>query len=138
VKGYNTGLKKLVRLTGVQGCEPPFDKLNAKTEPHFSYILIVSTFLVFSKLFFAFFGSFWTVVFRLFQVLVCRHPHPDTVLFLNFFMNVGEEPLRWPVGLFQLHLPPWLKPLATQLVYNLIFLNNFLLGYTKNANSQHG
>jgi len=32
----------------------------------------------------------------------------------------------------------WLKLLATQLVYNLIFLNNFLLGYTKNAYNQHG
>jgi len=42
------------------------------------------------------------------------------------------------VGLFQLRFPPWLKPLATQLVYNLIFLKNFLLGYTKNACSQRG
>jgi len=32
----------------------------------------------------------------------------------------------------------WPKPLATQLVYNSIFLNNFLLGYTKNACNQHG
>jgi len=40
------------------------------------------------------------------------------------------------VGLFQLRFPPWLKPLATQLVYNLSFLNDFLLGYTKNAYSQ--
>jgi len=31
----------------------------------------------------------------------------------------------------QLRFPPLLKPLATQLVYNLIFLSNFLLGYTK-------
>ena len=32
----------------------------------------------------------------------------------------------------------WPKPLATQLVYNLIFLNDFLLGSTKNAYNQHG
>ena len=33
-----------------------------------------------------------------------------------------------------IRFPPYgQKPLATQLVYNLIFLNNFLLGYTKNA-----
>jgi len=32
----------------------------------------------------------------------------------------------------------WPKPLATQLLYNLIFLNNFLLGCTKNAYNQHG
>jgi len=32
----------------------------------------------------------------------------------------------------------WPKPLATELVYNLIFLNNFLLGYTKHAYNQHG
>ena len=32
----------------------------------------------------------------------------------------------------------WIKPLAAQLVYNLIFLSNFLLGYTRNAYNQHG
>jgi len=32
----------------------------------------------------------------------------------------------------------WPKPVATQLVYILIFLNNFLLGYAKNAYNQHG
>jgi len=42
------------------------------------------------------------------------------------------------VGLFQLRLPPWLKPLATQLDYKLIFLNIFLLGYSKNAYNQRG
>ena len=42
------------------------------------------------------------------------------------------------MGLFQLRFPPWLKVLAKQLVYNLIFLNNFLLGYTKNAYNQRG
>jgi len=39
---------------------------------------------------------------------------------------------------FSYTFPPlWLKPLATQLVYNLIFLNNFLLGYTNHAYNQH-
>jgi len=42
------------------------------------------------------------------------------------------------MGLFQLRFPPWLKPLATQLVYDLIFMNNFLLGHTKNAYNQRG
>jgi len=49
---------------------------------------------------------------------------------------LARGPLLWPVGLFQLRLPPWLKPLATQLVYNLSFLNDFLPGYTKNAYNQ--
>jgi len=31
----------------------------------------------------------------------------------------------------ELSLPPWLKPLDAQLVYNLTFRNNFLLVYTK-------
>jgi len=44
---------------------------------------------------------------------------------------MARDPLRWSVGLFQLRYPPWLKPLATQLVYNLLFLNHFLLAYTK-------
>jgi len=35
VKGYNTGLQQLVRLTGLQGCEPLLDKLNAKLSPVF-------------------------------------------------------------------------------------------------------
>jgi len=57
VKGCNTGLQQLVWLTGVQGCEPPLDKLNAKTElPIFLYFLS-------QVLFFVFFGSFWTVFF---------------------------------------------------------------------------
>jgi len=50
---------------------------------------------------------------------------------------LARGPLRWPVGLFQLRFPPWLKALATQLVYNLIFLSNFLPD-TKNACNQRG
>jgi len=42
------------------------------------------------------------------------------------------------VGFFQLRFPSWLKPLVKQLDYNLIFLNNFLLGYNKNAYNQRG
>jgi len=48
---------------------------------------------------------------------------------------LARGPLRWPVTLFQLRFPSWLKVLATQLVYNLTCLRNFLLGYTKNANN---
>jgi len=44
-------------------------------------------------------------------------------------MNVGEGPLRWPVGLFQLRFPPWLKPLATQLVYTVACAENFHGGF---------
>jgi len=47
-------------------------------------------------------------------------------------------PLRLPAGLFQLRFPPWVKPLATQLVCHLIFLNNFFLSYTKNTYNQRG
>jgi len=49
---------------------------------------------------------------------------------------LARDPLQWLVGLFQLRFPPWLKPLPTQMDYNLIFLNNFLLGYRKNAYNQ--
>jgi len=51
---------------------------------------------------------------------------------------LAKGALRWPVGLFQLRFPPWLQPLATQLVDNLVFLNNFLLRYSKVAYSQVG
>jgi len=34
--------------------------------------------------------------------LVYRNPHPVTLSFLNFILNVARGPLRWPVGLFQL------------------------------------
>jgi len=47
-------------------------------------------------------------------------------------------PLRWPVGLFQLRFPAWPKFLATQLVYKLFILSNFLLGCTINAYNQRG
>jgi len=49
---------------------------------------------------------------------------------------LAGDPLRLPVDPFQLRFPPLLKPLAMHLVYNLILLNNFLLGYTKNAYNQ--
>ena len=67
-----------------------------------------------------------------------KNPHPDTLSFLNFFLKDGEGPLRWSVGLIQLRFPSWLKPLATQLVYNYFFQNTILLGYTKNAYNQGG
>jgi len=52
---------------------------------------------------------------------------------------LARGPLRWPVGLFQLRFPAWPKVLGTQLVYNLFFLSNFLLGYnTINAYNQRG
>ena len=120
----------LVWLTGYKGEKPPHPR-HAKSR---NWVPSIQYFLVFTQLFFAFFGSFWTVVFRQFRVLVYINPHLDTLSFLNIFLMLARGPLPWPVSLFQLRFPPWLKPLGTQLVYcNLIFLNNFLLGYTKNA-----
>jgi len=51
---------------------------------------------------------------------------------------LAGDPLRLLVGLFQLRFRPWLKPVAARLVHILIFLNNFLLGYTRNAYNQRG
>jgi len=133
--------KTVVWLMRVQGCEPPPWQDWCKNWVPILFIFRYGVYiLVFSKLLlFAFFGSFWTV-FRWFRVLVglYRNPHPDTLSFLKFFLNVGEGPLRWPVGLFQLRFPAWPKPLARQLVYNLFFLSNFLLGFPKNTYNQRG
>ena len=54
--------------------------------------------------FLAFFGSFWTVVFLWFRVLVglYRNRHSDTVSFLNFFRNVGEGPPPVASGLLSI------------------------------------
>ena len=69
--------------------------------------------------------------------IVYRNPHPDTLLFINFFLNVGKGVPAVTSGPLSATFPTlWLKPLATQLVCNLIFLNNFLLCYTKNAYNQ--
>jgi len=57
-------------------------------------------------------------------------------LFFSKCWKVG--PLHWPVGLLQLRFPLWLKAVVTPLLYNLIFLNNFLLDYTKNAHNERG
>jgi len=51
---------------------------------------------------------------------------------------LARGPQRWQVGPFQLRFPAWPKVLAMQLVYNLFFLSNILLGYTKNAYNQRG
>ena len=103
---------------------------------------VFSCFLRFSfLLLFAFFGSFWTAVFRWFRVLVgiCRNPHPDTLSFLKCFLNVDEGPPTVTSGPFSgIRFPAWPKVLATQLVYNLFFLSNFLLGCTKNACNKFG
>jgi len=58
---------------------------------------------------------------------VYRNPHPDTLLFINFFSEYwrgGPYSDQW--ASFSYTFPTlWPKPLAMQLVYNLIFLNNF-------------
>jgi len=66
VKGYSTGLQQWYDWRRYKGANLPPDKLNAKIESHFAYISVFSTCLVFSKLFYAFFGSFCTAVFRWF------------------------------------------------------------------------
>jgi len=131
VKGYNTGPKQWCDWRGYKGANLPHDKINAKTESPFCLyfgmhytLLVCYTFLVFSKLLlFAFFGSFWTVVFRWFRVLVglCRNQHPDTLSFLKFFWMLARGPQRLLVGPFQLRFPGWPKVLAMQLVYSFFF-----------------
>jgi len=61
--------------------------------------------------------------------------NPDKLSFLNFFSEywqVGSY-CGQAVGPFQLRFSYWLKTLVTPLHYNIIFLNNFLLDYSKNA-----
>jgi len=56
---YGERIQQRCDRRGYKGANLP-DKINAKTELPFAYISIFSTFLVFSKLFFACFESFWT------------------------------------------------------------------------------
>jgi len=78
----------------------------------------VCCFCVFRK----FFGLLFSCDFGFYYIEIHIRIHFHVWI---FFWMLVRGPLRWPVGLFQLHFPPWLKPLATQLVYNLIFLNKF-------------
>jgi len=56
------------------------------------------------------------------------NPNRDTLLFINFVLNAGEGAPAVTSGPLWLYIStPWLKPLAAQLIYNLIFLNIFLL-----------
>ena len=73
VKGYSTGLQQWCDWRGYKGAKIPSNKVNKKLSPYFIYISVCSIlFLVFSKLlFYAFYGSFWTVVvFGWLRVLV--------------------------------------------------------------------
>jgi len=73
VKGYSTGLQQWCDWRGYKGANLPPSKINKNLSPYFVYISVCSiVFLVLSKLlFYAFFGSFWTVVvFGWFRVLV--------------------------------------------------------------------
>jgi len=50
---------------------------------------------------------------------VYSNPHPDTLLFINLFLNVGEGTPTMTSGSLSATFPTlWLKPLATQLVCN--------------------
>ena len=84
---YNSGV-----TDGVQGCEPLPWQARCKNWATFCLYFGIQYFLVFSKLFFAFFVIFSTVVFRWFRVLIYRNPHPDTMSCLIFFLNICEGP----------------------------------------------
>jgi len=107
-----------------------------KLSPHFAYISVFSTSLVFSKLFFCVFRKFWDCAFPVISSFSIQKSTSIYTFISKLFSECWRGPLRWPVGLFQLRFPPWLKALTTQRVYNLIFLSNFLLGYTINTYNQ--
>jgi len=91
-----TQVKQRCDWREVKGANFSPDKLNKKLSPHFVCISVFGTFLVFSKLlFFSFFGSFWTVIFRWFWVLVYKNPHPNTLSF-RFFLRCFRDPIRVP------------------------------------------
>jgi len=102
-----------------------------KLSLRFAHILVFSTFLVFSEVVaFCVFGC-------CFPVLKWK-PTCWCIFISKLFLNVGEGPPAVISGPLSATFPTWLKPPATQLVYNLIFLNNFLIGYTKSAYNQSG
>jgi len=82
----------VVWLTGVQGCKPPPWQNKCKKWAPILLIFWYSVLWFSISCFFAFVGSFWTVVFLWFRVLLYRNPQPDTLSFLNFFLNVDEGP----------------------------------------------
>jgi len=86
--------KTKVWLTGVQECEPLSWQAKYKNWVPILFIFRYSApfWLSVSYCFLGVFGSFWPVIFRWFWVLVYRNPHPDTLSFLNFFLNFGEGP----------------------------------------------
>jgi len=99
-----------------------------KASPHFPHFSVFSTFWFSVNCFFAFFGIFWTVVSQWFRVLV--NSHLDTLSFLNFFLNVGVGLSTVASGLLSATFPTLTNTSSSPTDYNLIFLNNFLLGYT--------
>jgi len=86
--------KTKVWLTGVQGCEPLSWQAKYKNGFLILFIFRYSVPCWFSEsyCFLGVFGNFWTVIFWWFWVSVYRNPLPDTLSFLNFFLNVGEGP----------------------------------------------
>jgi len=119
VKAYNTGLQQWCDWRGYNGANLPPNKLNEKIMPPFYlYFGVQYTFLVFSKLlFYAFFGSFWTVIFGWFRVSI---QHIEIHIRINsylqtFFWTLARGPLPWPVSLFQLYVSqPMAKTQWTQ------------------------
>ena len=70
---------------GGWGANRPPGKPNAKPDSHFAYVSVFSILLVFTWLFFTFFG----VLFGEFGFLYI-HPHPGLLSYLNYFLNVGQ------------------------------------------------
>ena len=115
-----------------KGANIPFAKLNVKTRPRLAYILIFSIPLVYSRLLcFLRYRKF----LERFPVILGFSTEIHIWIRMHFHSTFSEHwqvgSLRWSVGLLQLHFPPWLIPLVTPLVYNIIFLNNFLLDHTE-------
>jgi len=73
---------------------------------------------------------------KIVQTLTILGPSKSAALGLSLFSLMVNP--RLPVGLFQLRFPAWPNVLATQFVYNLFFLSNFLLGYAINVYNQRG
>jgi len=137
---YNSG----VTDTGAWMRTSPLTSWMQKLSPQFHCISVFSAFLLYSNLLFScIFRKFLDYCFPISGFIgPIQKSTPDTLSILNYFLNVGEGPATVASGLpfcpFQLPFLPWLKPLATQMASNLIFLINSLLGYIKNAYNQRG
>jgi len=93
VKGYNPGLQQWCDWRGYKGSNRPPNKLNKKLTPYFictsvCSILVGFQYVVVLRVFRKFLGCYFRVISSFSTVY--RYPHPDTLLFINFFFNVDE------------------------------------------------